>query len=312
MSYRPIRMLLTAIATVTLTLLVSIASCLAVPINRVYDDANRLTRIEYDDGKVISYEYDDAGNRTEKKVEQKIAITSSAGSNGSIDFAGVCIVEPGVSRTYVFTPNQGYGVADVIIDGVSIGGASSYTFTPEQLTALQNHTIEVQFSNIYITATAGPHGNIYPFGDVYVMPNGDKMFTMTPLSEAYVSDVVVDGTTHLGGVSTHQFTNVTANHTIAASFALYPVRVVGVSTTYYPTLQDAYNAAAASGGNVIQCQEMTLIGSLNVNGTNAVTIEGGYNADFTSNTDRMTSLQGQLQTYAGAGTVTIKNFTITQ
>lgn len=69
-----------------------------------------------------------------------------------------------------------------------------------------------------ITATAGTGGTISPVGVVPVLAGGEQTFTITPASGYEVKDVVVDGSLHLGPVTTHTFTNVTGDHTIAASF----------------------------------------------------------------------------------------------
>jgi hypothetical protein len=75
-------------------------------------------------------------------VEPKpYTITRTAGAHGAI--AGDAIVRHGNSATYTFTPATGYKVADVLVDGVSVGAVSSYTLT--NVTA--PHTIAVTFGN---------------------------------------------------------------------------------------------------------------------------------------------------------------------
>lgn len=71
-----------------------------------------------------------------------------------------------------------------------------------------------------ITATAGPNGKITPSGAVKVAYGFDKAFTITPNSNYLRLDVKVDGASNPGAVASgvYTFTNVTANHTIAASF----------------------------------------------------------------------------------------------
>ena len=51
-------------------------------------------------------------------------------------------VNYGASQTFSFTPDTGYHVADVMVDGTSVGAAPNYTFT--NVTA--NHTIAVTFA----------------------------------------------------------------------------------------------------------------------------------------------------------------------
>ena len=88
-----------------------------------------------------------------------------------------------------------------------------------------------------------------------------------------------------------------------------PVRRAGVTPVYYFTLQEAYDASV--NGDTIQARAVNLTGNLRVDRNIAVTLEGGYNSDFTSNTGATTSLKGSIQTLAGGGTLTIKNFILT-
>ena len=68
-----------------------------------------------------------------------------------------------------------------------------------------------------ITASAGQGGSIAPNGTVSVAKGKSQAFTITP-SEGYeIEDVKVDGVSQ-GAEIAYEFTNVTENHTIAASF----------------------------------------------------------------------------------------------
>jgi hypothetical protein len=68
-------------------------------------------------------------------------IAASAGTGGSISPAGEVTISPGSSATYTIQPNTNYHIADVIVDGTSVGPVASYTF--KNLDA--NHTITVSF-----------------------------------------------------------------------------------------------------------------------------------------------------------------------
>jgi len=69
-------------------------------------------------------------------------ITASAGSGGSINPSGTVTVNEGESPVFTFTPDPGYSIADVAIDGFSIGPVVSYTFD----NVIANHTIDVAFA----------------------------------------------------------------------------------------------------------------------------------------------------------------------
>jgi hypothetical protein len=140
-------------------------------------------------------------------------ITATAGNHGSIDPSGDVEVQPSADQSFTITPDFGYQVADVLVDGVSVGAETTYTF--EDVTA--DHTIHAIFVWI-ITATTSDHGSIDPSGDVEVQPGADQSFTITPDDGFHVADVLVDGVS-VGAVTTYTFEDVTADHTIHAAFA---------------------------------------------------------------------------------------------
>lgn len=68
-------------------------------------------------------------------------ITASAGEGGSISPSGTVSVTAGADKTFTFTPDEGNRVADVIVDGESLGALGSYTFED----IVRDHTIQVVF-----------------------------------------------------------------------------------------------------------------------------------------------------------------------
>ena len=96
-------------------------------------------------------------------VAQKYTITATAGEGGSITPAGEVSVKEGASQTFAIAAQEGYAIADVLVDGQSVGAVDSYTF--ENVTA--NHTIaavftrtasDVQFDNDFESETFPGHG----------------------------------------------------------------------------------------------------------------------------------------------------------
>ena len=69
-------------------------------------------------------------------------ITASAESSGSISPSGDRSASHGSSRSFTITANRGYHIADVLVDGKSVGARSRYTF--DNVTA--NHTISASFT----------------------------------------------------------------------------------------------------------------------------------------------------------------------
>ena len=68
-------------------------------------------------------------------------ITASSGPDGSIDPTGEVTVVEGSNQIFNFIPNSGYVVENVVVDNVSLGALSSYTF--QNVSA--NHAIYVSF-----------------------------------------------------------------------------------------------------------------------------------------------------------------------
>ncbi len=141
-------------------------------------------------------------------------ITATAGPDGSISPFGALKVPVGGNKVFMMTPNPGFVIKDVQVDGGSVGPVESYTFT--NVTA--DHSITAMFSLFAeITASAGPHGTISPAGVVKVALGNSQVFTITPDAGYAVKDVLVDNVS-VGSVESYTFTNVTVPHQISASF----------------------------------------------------------------------------------------------
>ena len=68
-------------------------------------------------------------------------ISATAGTGGSISPSGSVSVVSGRSQTFTITPNTEYAISDVIVDGISQGAKTSYTFN----NVVSAHTISVTF-----------------------------------------------------------------------------------------------------------------------------------------------------------------------
>lgn len=96
------------------------------------------------------------------------------------------------------------------------GGCTAF-IDDVKLTASDGGSTPVEPTSYTITASAGQGGSIAPNGAVSVAKGESKQFTITP-SEGYeIEDVKVDGVSQ-GAKTAYEFTDVTENHTIAASF----------------------------------------------------------------------------------------------
>jgi len=174
-------------------------------------------------------------------------ITASAGEGGSINPSGSVTVKDGGNQAFAITPDDGYKIKEIVVDGVSQGPASSYIFSG--VTA--NHSISAVFAQddgpaaYTITASAGEGGSIDPSGSVTVKNGGSQKFTITPDSGYKIKDVVVDGVSQ-GPVSSYTFSGVDANHSISASF-------VPEGTTLY-----TITATAGEGGSIAPAGSVTV------------------------------------------------------
>ena len=80
-------------------------------------------------------------------------IKATAGAGGSISPSVNVSVREGRDQTFTITPDKGYAVANVKIDGKSIGAVKSYTFENVRRT----HTIEV----IFMKANGNPQTGVF-------------------------------------------------------------------------------------------------------------------------------------------------------
>ncbi len=243
-------------------------------------------------------------------------ITATSGANGTIAPPGVTNVNHGGNQSYTITPDAGYHVAAVVVDGVSVGPVTSYNFT----NVTTNHTISVTFTiNIYtITASAGVNGTIAPPGVTSVSHGGSQNYTIAPSTGYHVADVLIDGLS-VGPVTSYNFTNVTANHTISATFAIniYTITAsVGGSGTISPPgvtnvnygASQSYTIAPSAGNHVVD----VLINGVSVGPVTSysftnVTANHTISATFAINIYTLTANAGANGTITPAGVTNVSH-----
>ena len=87
------------------------------------------------------------------KVDEVRVITATADEHGKIDpAAGTVTVPKGESKTFTITPDSGYRIKDVLVDGVSVGAVSTYTFED----VVENHTIHATFARKHTPTPSTP------------------------------------------------------------------------------------------------------------------------------------------------------------
>ena len=80
-------------------------------------------------------------------------IRAISGLNGSVSPSGWTSVRHGWDQTFTITPDKGYAVAKVLVDGKSVGSVKSYTFK----NVTKDHTIEV----VFMKANGNPQTGVF-------------------------------------------------------------------------------------------------------------------------------------------------------
>ncbi len=101
------------------------------------------------------YKIDSTGSLGGGAVIRTVSVVASASEGGSITPTGSTQVNVGSDIVYIITPAAGYEIADVVVDGVSVGAVSEYAFR----TVRAAHTISASFTKIEVAPES-------PFADV--------------------------------------------------------------------------------------------------------------------------------------------------
>jgi len=247
-------------------------------------------------------------------------VAAAAEVNGSITPSGVTTVNKGDSLTYTITPNAGYEVQNVVVDGATKGAITSYTFA----NIAANHTINAYFKvkTYTITPSIGTGGGISPLGITTVNIGASQTYTITPTAGYHIMDVLIDGVS-IGAVTTYAFTNVTSNHTIAAIFEANPSYIITAGAGANGALSASGNVSVLGGTNrtftitanagyrvVDVTVDGTSVGPLNV--YTFVNIAGNHtiSATFTLKLFyAITASAGQNGSISSTGTISVPEFT---
>lgn len=153
-------------------------------------------------------------------------ISAAAGANGTVSPHGTVSIPQGENQTFNITPNSGYQIADIKVDGIFIGTVDAYTFT--QIDA--NHSIEAHFKarEYVITANSGPGGVISPNGNVSALHNSSQAFYIVPNSGYTIADLIVNGVSK-GSATSYTFDRITTNHSIEARFIARQYNVMAIA-----------------------------------------------------------------------------------
>jgi uncharacterized repeat protein (TIGR01451 family) len=212
-------------------------------------------------------------------------ITATSGPGGTIAPAGSVTTYYGGSATFSITPNAGAQIADVLVDGVSVGVVSTYTFT----NVSANHTIQAFFrSTLFVvrsgtgtgTVTSNPSGINCGTDCNEPYPGG----TAVTLSAVAAAGSVFSGWSGSGcsGTGTCVVTMTTSTF-VSATFTLSPpdISVAPVS----------YNFGSYIVGQSSPPQPFTVTNSGGADlSIGTVSIGGGNSSDFVKVGDTCTGL----------------------
>lgn len=165
---------------------------------------------------------------------------------GTVTLGGVLEVDFNIQTPITFS------IVYTFIEAGSISGTFSTISVPNAPTST------VQYNNpgpgkatvFYnagktITASAGSGGSISPLGAVTVSSGANQSFSITPAMGNCIQSVLVDGN-NVGAVASYTFSNVTADHTISASFAAANTWYLDADADgYYATTQSACGSPGA-------------------------------------------------------------------
>ena len=133
--------------------------------------------------------------KTVWKTVESVLLTAVAGEHGTVSPAGTFAVEKGTDQTFAITPDPGYRIERVMLDGIDVTMDISnlrYTVTADSAKTLSvAFTRDIRYATV--TASAGDHGKIVPSGVIQLEQGTEKTFSFQPDSGYKVAHVLVNG-----------------------------------------------------------------------------------------------------------------------
>ena len=166
--------------------------------------------------KTSPYQYPFTNVRENQSIEaafsqKSYVINSTAGQHGSISPQGLVTVPCGSDQVFIITPDSGFEVTDVCIDGVHYGPTSDVEFRRVG----ENHEMIVSFgqAGIAINSSSNFWGKVYPYGNRSYPAYSNQSFINQARPGAEIIDLAIDSNS-TAITSYHTFTNLTQTHTI--------------------------------------------------------------------------------------------------
>jgi hypothetical protein len=154
------------------------------------------------------------------------SITVTQNNHGLISPSDGILAKHNSSQTFVIEPEECYRVENVLVDGEPVGQLTSYTFA----NIIEDRRIEATYAlkSYEIQVLSGENGHITPQQNPFVNCGSDTTFSITPDTYYKIQDVKVDGVS-FGAISEYHFQNVTATHTIEATFSINEHIITAIS-----------------------------------------------------------------------------------
>ncbi|WP_191396218.1 S-layer homology domain-containing protein [Flavonifractor sp. An306] len=150
-------------------------------------------------------------------------VKADCSSGGRISpSSSTTMVPSGSSKTFSFTPNSGYGVLGVYLDGEYVGNDRSYTFRDMST----DHELYVKFAKISeiqdeydIRVIVSPGGTVSPYGNGKIsVPRGeDQHFYITPNHGYHIARIYIDDK-QVSVDTEYSFKAVVEDHTMRVEF----------------------------------------------------------------------------------------------
>jgi len=151
-------------------------------------------------------------------------IIATATEHGNIEPSGTVIVKEGENKTFTFTPNTGYAIADVLVNGISNQGAITngfYTFTNVK----KNHTIHVSFDLVDIRENEFENVKIYArLNSIFIQNKGNVSLKSVEIFDI-LGRIIYQG----------NITNETTVITLQAESGIYNIRLASEKNTTFTT-----------------------------------------------------------------------------
>jgi len=190
------------------------------------------------------------------------SITPIVSSNGNISPSIAQICKEGTSKKFLITPNPGYAVDFVKVNGLVVDSINSYTFN----SIIANQTIEVAFVKLYqINAQYTGSGSIAPKGSSSYKMGSNITYDFSPNENYFVDQVLLDGV-KINAVTNYTFSSLNADHEL---MVIFKTKIDSASLYMnFPTGISYQAVARDSAGRVLENKPVKLKFSIRENAIN--------------------------------------------